>query len=840
MPGRPVSEVVQQAADALDKGNYPLAVEACQRVLGQFPEFARAHLLLATAQLEQGELSAAERAFQETLRREPQSAAAYSGLSKIAEQRGELESALAYLQAGWENAPRDDALRERLARLSERLYGPGGRLHLTRAALGTLHAEAGRWSRAAAECAAVLEEHPGRGDVRLRLAEALWRRGNDEQAAVALKRVLDAEPQAVRALLILADIERRRGNQEQSAGLIERAHRVDLDGVLAADLISVADESEARPWQQETPLLSEEPVSERVHIAPAPDFTTTVSRPRRTEPAEQPAAAAPTPAPAPAPQAGTFELGLMSQEEVEAARPSATAFEPFDEVFSSIDENGVAPFAYGSEAEEVTAESQAPQAAAPPSEPVAGVSQLFTLATDEDILAARPPEERPTGYTQMLNSLDELGLQPFATAEAPQPSAPPVKPAAPGWATAEPVAVPEPEAVVEPVAEPVAPAEPEAVIELESEPETTAMAAEPAAEAAAPAPELDLAADLTAGWEEIDQEIEQAIPSGMTAGYTEELRRIDDIGLEPFSVEAIPGAETPAWLQAFELPAAPEPAVEPTAAIEQPPAETTPPADAADFLFDWPGDEDLEQAVPGELPRGFTMEFKELEASGIEPFVFGAPPAPSPSSSNSGFIDEEDLRGITEELESEALQAAAATPQYAPTSIPTPVSTEVTELAEVSERDGDALRASIERLGLDEALFERARAAKSQLVGQGQIGGLKQLPGSEPPGPTLAELEEAVVANPDDGTARRQLASVLVAAGEGRRALEQYRWLYHHEQAGEEVIGGLEQLAAERDMAAAGAERLIGAIYRRAGQLASSAAHYQTALELQLRAKERS
>ncbi|HEU5422931.1 MAG TPA: tetratricopeptide repeat protein, partial [Nitrolancea sp.] len=495
--------------------------------------------------------------------------------------------------------------------------------------------------------------------------------------------------------------------------------------------------------------------------------------------------------------------------------------------------DGVAPFAYGAQAGEPAAAEHEPAEA--PAEPVSGVSQLFTLATDEDILAARPPEERPSGYTQMLNSLDELGLQPFATAEPPRPSTPFSATAA------APTATPEP-AVEAPVA-----AAPEAVAEPEPEAQPEAAAAGPEAE---PAPELDFAAELTAGWEEIDQEIEQAIPSGLTAGYTEELRRIDDSGLEPFNVDAVSGVETPDWLQAFELPATPEPAVESIAElIAEPMTEpldeaSAPAAEAAaeappagDLLFDWPGDDDLAQAVPGDLPRGFTMEFKELEASGIEPFVFGEPPAPAPASANTGIIDEEDLRGITEELEAERLQAAAAA---APA--PAPAHAEVVEVAEVvvSERDGEALRTSIERLGLDEALFERARAAKTQLVGQGQISGLKQLPGSEPPGPTLAELQEAVAANPDDGAARQQLASVLVAAGEGRQALEQYRWLYHHQQAGEEAIGALEKLAAERDMVAAGAERLIGAIYRRDGQLTRSAAHYQTALELQLRAKERS
>ena len=167
MAARPLNEAVQEAEEAISGGNYQLAVETCRRVLGQFPEFATAHRLLGEAHLEAGDVDAAAQAFQETLQRDPQSSAAYAGLATIAEARGDVESALAYAQVAWEISPQRADLRDRVAGLSERLYGKGRRLHLTRPALTSLHSRSGRWSRAAAEAASVLVEHPTRVDVQL-------------------------------------------------------------------------------------------------------------------------------------------------------------------------------------------------------------------------------------------------------------------------------------------------------------------------------------------------------------------------------------------------------------------------------------------------------------------------------------------------------------------------------------------------------------------------------------------------------------------------------------------------------------------------------------------------
>ncbi len=56
---------------------------------------------------------------------------------------------------------------------------------------------------------------------------------------------------------------------------------------------------------------------------------------------------------------------------------------------------------------------------------------------------------------------------------------------------------------------------------------------------------VDYGADLTAGWDDIDAEIQRATPGNDDAlkGYTGELRGLDEIGLQPFSIEGVDDPE---------------------------------------------------------------------------------------------------------------------------------------------------------------------------------------------------------------------------------------------------------------------------------------------------------
>lgn len=377
----PVTTVIERAQAALYDGRYREAMRLCQALLREFPKYLTAHRLLGQAALYAGETELAEKALQTVRQLDPEDREAALGLSQIAEQRGELETALAFCQAAWECSPWDRELRERVAGLAEACYGEG-QLFLTGAALAAQHCRGGRWTRAANEGRAVLNETATRPDVQQRLAVALWRRGDLEAAAQVCQSVLQVLPDAVVPLLVLAQIEQERGETGEAAALRERAHRIDLDGRRAATLV----------------LAGQEEL--RVSLLPAgiPQVEEAVLAGE--------AAAAEEAARGRAPEAGAAEvmreevlLELPSDEELEAARPGEAATAGYTSLLRSLEGEGLEPFS----PEEGSAEAPA----AVPEE------VLLQLPSDEEIEAARPRGELEPGWTGLLESYELEGVEPF-------------------------------------------------------------------------------------------------------------------------------------------------------------------------------------------------------------------------------------------------------------------------------------------------------------------------------------------------------------------------------------------------------------------------------------------
>ncbi len=874
MAARPLSEAVQQAEEAISGGNYRLAVETCRRVLGQFPEFATAHRLLAEAHLEEGDVTAAERAFNETLQRDPQSSAAYAGLATIAEERGDINTALAYAQAAWEIAPQRADLRDRVAGLSERVYGKGGRLHLTRAALTSLHFRAGRWSRAAAEAAAVLAEHPARVDVHLRMAEALWRRGSLPAASNACRAVLESAPSAVMALLMLADIERRQDNQEAASQLLERARAIDPDGVRAADLVSVGENDLAEfilpvgiPEFDDTAEVTAE--VERPRIAPAPDFSwTEPPQPEARAEAGDDRVVAEAPAVQDASaetEESVFEVGLPDDAEIDAARPPAGPQHGYTSMLQSLEGEGLTPFRL--EGDEGNESDQAMVASSDEGDD----DDLFSLVSDEEIDAARPPTERPHGYTTLLNSLGESGLSPFEIDGEP------------GYPT-------EPEDATDATSASVAPEAPAAALES-----------------------VDYGTDLTAGWDDIDAEIERATPTDDSnlSGFTGDLRDLDEIGVQPFSIDSVEmsGSTEQEFADDVELDAAfgndlsfldSAPETE-SAAAEPVNAEPI----EVDLTDGWATiDEEIQNAIPVETPPGYTDELNELTESGVEPFFVDAgeselsvseeensaeadesvpddlaagldlwsiegeqpgetvseafemvepvsepePEVAAETVSESDLFDFADTEAQDEEpvapVESETdqilgwgsvfVEETAAEDESLAASLVEPVAEDVVVedagTSPIGRSDGSVLSA-ISNLGVDASLFDRARESKMELVNSGQLEGNLLLPGVEPPGPTLEDLEEMVQETPEDQGLRRQYAEVLLEAEAFERAFNEYRWMFRQRlDLDENDRANLGRVAESGGAHEVAGHRLLGAVYRRSGNFGMSARHYQMSL----------
>jgi tetratricopeptide (TPR) repeat protein len=925
-----LTQAVNQAEEAIESGNYGGAIETCQRILGQFPEFAGAHRIMGEAYAEQGELEAAREAFHRTLERDPQSIQAHLGLGMLAEDANDRETALAYFQVAWEIDPRRRDLREHVSRISQQLYGADGRLYLTRAALASLHFHAGRWDRAVTESAQVLQEYSTRVDVQVRLAEALWRRGDDEEAREVCKSILRALPSAVVPLLVLADIHRHEGDSAGAAGFLKQARDIDPDGVRAADLIMVGLDDQADFLSvDDIPVIDDQIVHEEpAWYAPAPDFSASeedessfaddaalmedveVSASVDDMP-EQPETVPENVQPFRWEDVGDEDLeasdlesgelqadspsdfSLPTDEELDQARPADQRPAGFTGMLDSLDSEGMQPFdpsggaaqesqsthdwddislptdeeleqarpktddlgGHTSMLDELDFEGMQPfdpfadespdqhEPAAPPpvereasneshddsfreAEEIAGADEFangeMTLPTDEELEQARPGDERPAGFTGMLDSLDSEGMQPFDATDSSE----------------------------------MLPQSRDDLMEFETtdipgagEPVPDVPAEEQTDEAP-----VDGASDLTdlgedspfeLDWSDIDSEIEEAIPGELPRGYTDELRDLDGVGLEPFAFEEPQGAdreepsgdEPPAQdgmneLDLDQLAAGWEPKTE---IPDDDPASDQEELDSIGVVFeadDLPTFSETEplHREPHEGSPGSTDEAAGEErlwetefasegdwefAEGLDDLIDGVPAAEELSAA------ETDDPGIAETPETLLLDDSG---------YDLPVGERVEqEVPARPDRTSSVVGISVsaERLGLDEALIDRARASKQSLIDAGRISGELGLPGVAS---SIDSLRSAVENDPLNIEHRIALASALVQEHPDD-ALEQFRWVYRNApEHGVEIVkdlGRLIDVMREREV---GVHRLLGALYRRHGDWLAAATHYEESL----------
>src|SRR5262249_54517355 len=152
-------EIIRGAQDAMDRGDYRLAIAACSHALETFPSCLTAHRMLGEACLEQGSTSDAIDHFNQTLTVDPLNVVARLGLGVACEEKKEMTAAYAAYLNAWEINPALDQVRDELVRLRG-LLGGDERLHPTRAGLAGIYTRSGQFGRAASEWKAVLASEP--------------------------------------------------------------------------------------------------------------------------------------------------------------------------------------------------------------------------------------------------------------------------------------------------------------------------------------------------------------------------------------------------------------------------------------------------------------------------------------------------------------------------------------------------------------------------------------------------------------------------------------------------------------------------------------------------------
>ncbi|MBN1485829.1 MAG: hypothetical protein JXA37_14035 [Chloroflexia bacterium] len=201
----PIQHCRQAAELALRLGRSAEAIALCRHVLDQQRWDLGTHLLLGQAHLEQEEHAEAARRFKLVQLVDPECAEAHSGLGIIALDRGEVDEGIRSLAQAFENAPESDEIREALQHaLCNQAGRPVPPPAFTAACLGSFYLRRGLYQPAAEAYAAAQRDGPGRPDLLLAYATALWLCGLAEQSRHLYKPFLAQTPRPLTALLLAA------------------------------------------------------------------------------------------------------------------------------------------------------------------------------------------------------------------------------------------------------------------------------------------------------------------------------------------------------------------------------------------------------------------------------------------------------------------------------------------------------------------------------------------------------------------------------------------------------------------------------------------------------------
>lgn len=191
------------ARRALDAGAADKAVAIARYILAHFPRNIEAQRLLGEALLNAGDTEAAAESFGRVLDADPESVAAYYGRGLAFAARDDRLSAARAFEHALEIQPNLAELRTQLIRLYGETPGSSAQLRLSRAGLARLYTRGGMYGQAVDEFRAVIDADPERPDVEAALAEALWRDGQEDEAAAYCREILARRPELLKPRLLL-------------------------------------------------------------------------------------------------------------------------------------------------------------------------------------------------------------------------------------------------------------------------------------------------------------------------------------------------------------------------------------------------------------------------------------------------------------------------------------------------------------------------------------------------------------------------------------------------------------------------------------------------------------
>ena len=259
-----LQEYYEQVEEMIDQGRYAEAVANGKHMLGTYPKYVAAYRLLGRAMLEARQDDHAVDMFLRVLSADPEDMLSWVALSEVYDRQDDLNAAVWCLERAFELSVDNQLLGEELRQLYGRRDGAEPeRTELTRGALARLYLKGDLLSRAVSEFRALLAEQPGRVELEVALAEALWRNEQRLEASEVCQSILDKLPWCLKANLILGEIWVSSG-REEGQSYLRRAEALDPANLMAKALFGEASPLQPRvaeivPLEYRPPTEEERP-----------------------------------------------------------------------------------------------------------------------------------------------------------------------------------------------------------------------------------------------------------------------------------------------------------------------------------------------------------------------------------------------------------------------------------------------------------------------------------------------------------------------------------------------------------------------------------------------------
>ena len=228
------SKAADLARQALADGDSALARSIADRLLAEFASYPPARLVRALLAEQANDTDASLDDLRAVTSAEPTNAEARAAQARLFQRRGDTDRARMAARQAVELIPSDH---EVLQSALDILNTQADSLETSAAVLARVHLNCGWPDLAERHARMAVSESPERVDVRLTLAEALWRLGRLSGCEAECRVVADQAEECVRAAVMRAHILSERGRTAEGQELLDRIGRIDPEFREARELL---------------------------------------------------------------------------------------------------------------------------------------------------------------------------------------------------------------------------------------------------------------------------------------------------------------------------------------------------------------------------------------------------------------------------------------------------------------------------------------------------------------------------------------------------------------------------------------------------------------------------